>query len=466
MSKELIGRVHEQTILNQIMNSNQADLIAITGRRRVGKTFLIKSYFKKQMDFEMSGILNASTEQQLQNFSFCLKQKKIPQNWLEAFFQLSKKLDRIRNSRKIVVFIDEFPWLDTHKSNFLAAFDWFWNSWAVSKNIVVVICGSAASWMINKVLNNKGGLHNRVTQRIHLEPFNLQETELYLRSKKITLSRHQIIQLYMALGGIPHYLNAVQKGQSAAQNIHRICFENQGLLVNEFENLYQALFKNSKLHTDIVFALASKRKGLNRAEILKLIKSKDGGTFSKTLAELEWSGFISSYLPFDKSKKDTLYRLSDEYSLFYIRFMHRKKNVNWQQLAESPTWKAWSAYSFETLCMKHLPEMKKALGIASVYTEVSSFFRKGNADGPGTQIDLLLDRKDQVINLIEVKFLDKPFVMTKAYADELRLKMALFKQLSKTRKSIFLTMITSYGIIPNQHSIGFVQQELKQDDFF
>lgn len=471
MAKEIIGRVDEQAILKQITSSNQADLLAITGRRRVGKTYLVKSYFHNKLDFEFSGILNATTEQQLQSFSYCLsknntKKQINPNNWLEAFHLLSKKLNRIQKSRKIVVFIDEFPWLDTHKSSFLAAFDWFWNSWAVNKNILIIICGSAASWMITKIINNKGGLHNRVTKRIHLEPFTLHETELFLRKKGVILSRYQIIQLYMTMGGIPHYLNAVQKGESAAQNIHRIFFEKNGLLVNEFDNLYSALFKNSKQHIEIIFALAGKRKGLTRNEILDSSKSKDGGTFSKVLQELEWSGFISSSLPYNKTKKDTLYRLSDEYSLFYINFIYRQKNINWQQLSETPRWKSWSGYAFETLCMKHVSKLKEALGVAAVYTEIGSFYKKGTKNTEGTQIDLLLDRKDQVINLIEVKFLDKPFILTKSYADELRKKMAVFKQSTQSRKTIFVTLVSTFGIMPNQHSIDLIQQTVKQDDFF
>lgn len=471
MSKEIIGRLDEKAVLKQIYSSKQADLVAITGRRRVGKTYLVKSYFQNKIDFEFSGVLNGTTEQQLQSFSYCLrknsnKKQNPPANWMEAFYLLSKKLNRIQNSRKIVIFIDEFPWLDTHKSNFIPAFDWFWNNWAVNKNVLIMICGSAASWMITKIINNKGDLHNQVTKHIHLQPFTLSETELFLRKKNVVLSRYQIIQLYMAMGGIPRYLNDVQKGESASQCIHRLFFEKNGLLTNEFDNLYRALFKNANLHIDIVFALSTKRMGLTRNEILSASKAKDGGTFSKTLAELEWSGFISSYLPYNKTKKDTLYRLSDEYSLFYIKFIYRQKNINWQQLAETPRWKSWSGYAFETLCMKHVNKLKEALGIPAVYTEISSFYKKGSADEEGTQIDLLLDRKDQIINLIEVKFLDKPFVITKAYADELRKKAAIFKQSTRTKKTIFITLVSSFGILPNQHSMDLIQQEVKQDAFF
>lgn len=473
MNKIIVGRKEEQEILQDILSSRSAELLAVTGRRRVGKTYLVKSFFADNMDFEFSGILNADTRQQLQNFSLSLarhaksrKKHEVPENWLEAFHGLASYLQSLKKRKKLVVFIDELPWLDTHKSQFLAAFDWFWNSWASGRNIVVVICGSAASWMLNKVINNRGGLHNRVTKRLHLEPFTLGETEAFLRHKGVSLSRQHIIQLYMVLGGIPHYLKEVKKGQSAMQNISRICFEKNGLLLNEFDNLYKALFADAKLHTDIIFALASKRKGLTRGEILAKTKLKDGGTFSKVLSELEWSGFIASYAPFQKVKKETLYRLSDEYSLFYIKFMHRKKNVNWAQLSSSQTWKIWSGYAFETLCMKHVSKIKEALGIAGVYTETSAFVGRGGRDRDGVQIDMLLDRNDQVINLCEIKYHETPFVITKAYAADLRQKMALFQSETKTRKTLFLTMVTLFGLIQNEHGIGLVQQEIRADALF
>jgi uncharacterized protein len=473
MEKVIIGREEEQRMLTEIIAANGADMLAVTGRRRVGKTYLIKTFFENQMHFEFSGILNADNEQQLQSFAIALAKqsgkstaKAIPANWLEAFRQLADYLDSLKRVKKRIVFIDELPWLDTHKSKFLMALDWFWNSWASNKNILVIICGSAASWMASKIINNRGGLHNRVTKRMHLQPFTLSETAAYLKYRGITLSHYHILQLYMTLGGIPHYLKEIKKGQSAAQNINRICFEKNGLLVNEFDNLYNALFVNAKQHTSIIEALASKQKGLSRTEILTATKLKDGGSFSKLLRELEQSDFIAAYYPFDKVKKETLYRLVDEYSLFYLKFIRNKKNINWMQLSATPAYKIWSGYTFENTCMKHIDKIKAALGIASVYTEQSSFIYKGNVAADGTQIDLLIDRKDNVINICEAKFYDKPFSITKAYAAELRNKMRIFQERTKTRKSLFLTILSAYGLVQNEHSIGFVQQEVTMESLF
>lgn len=469
----IIGRQEEQLILADIYNSKGADMLAITGRRRVGKTFLIRTYFHNKIHFELNGILHATLAQQLQHFDMAFAKSKPGKrktlstpNWLNAFEQLAKHLDSLRTKKKLLIFIDELPWLDTHRSGFLAAFDWFWNSWASRKNILVIICGSASSWMTSKIINNRGGLHNRVTKRLHLKPFTLAETAAFLQHKQVKLSHYQILSLYMALGGIPHYLKEVKKGQSAAQNINRICFAPNGLLVNEFDNLYHALFNNAKQHMAIIFALASKSKGMSRAELLEATGFSDGGSFTQLLTALEQSDFISANAPFNKVKKETLYRLTDEYSLFYIRFMRNKKNVNWLQLSALPTYKTWSGYAFENICIKHIDVLKQALGISNVYTELSSLYFKGNKLQKGAQIDLLIDRKDQVINICEAKFTDKPFVITRAYATELQQKLAVFQQRTGTRKTLFLTMITPIGLLQNQYSIGLVQQEIAVENLF
>ena len=472
MDKTIIGREPEQAMLAELEASVATDMLAITGRRRVGKTWLVKTFFEGRMHFEFSGVLNAGNEEQLQSFALALAKhsgKRIrtaPADWMTAFTMLAAHLEKIKRSKKLFVFIDELPWLDNHKSGFLMGLEWFWNSWAYGRNILLIICGSAASWMRSKIINNRGGLHNRVTKRMHLQPFTLTETAAFLKHKGIALSQYDMMHLYMALGGIPHYLKEIKKGQSAAQNINRICFEKNGLLINEFDNLYNALFTDAKQHISIIQALASKQKGLSRVEILKASKLKDGGTFSKLLEELEQSDFITVHYPYGKVKKEALYRLVDEFSLFYLKFIHKKKNINWQQLSATPAYKTWSGYAFENICFKHIDKIKAALGVASVYTEQSSFYYKGSSSQPGTQIDLLIDRSDHVINICEAKFYDRAFSLDKKYAAGLRETMRIFKERSKTKKSLFLTFITSFGMVPNSNSIGFVQQEVTMESLF
>lgn len=476
--EQLIGRTAEIEILNKALNSNTAEMISVIGRRRVGKTFLIKTVYKNYLAFSITGVQNTPLNEQLSNFIYLLQDLtgskipyKTPNNWMEAFQLLidflKKKAEQ--TNKKTVVFFDELPWLASQRSGFLRGLSFFWNSWAVDQNIIVVLCGSAASWMIKKVVQHTGGLHNRITRRIYLEPFTLKETEVFLESRNIYFDRYQIVQMYMAMGGIPHYLKEIEHGKSATQNINQICFSKNGLLRDEFLKLYPSLFNNSENHIAIIKALAEKRIGLTRKALTETAKIPEGGTTQRALEELEQSGFISIYQPFGKKKKEKLYRLTDEYSLFYLQFIDGKifqETEIWDKLTQTQIYKTWSGYAFESTCLKHIENIKKALQIGGVYSEVSSFFKKGTAEASGVQIDLLIDRNDHVINIFEIKFYNVPFVITKEYAQKLRMKMSLFQSFSKTKKQIFLSMITTFGIVQNSHSLGLIHHNLTIDDLF
>lgn len=476
MPDTLIGRKEEQVILQEAFISQRAEMVAVFGRCRVGKTFLIKQTYQNHIAFEVTGMPGLNNKAQLQNFSNQLAlfsqssvPVKTPGNWLEAFFILTKFLDQQPGDQKRVVFFDEVPWLAGTKSGFITGLGWFWNSWAETRNIVVVICGSAASWMIQKIVNDRGGLHNRITKRVFLEPFTLSETETYLQSHNIFYNRYQILQIYMAIGGIPHYLNEVKAGKSASQNINDICFAKNGLLRDEFSPLYAALFANAESHIAVVRALAQSRQGLTRPAIVKNAQLPEGGNTSKVLEELEQSGFITSYYPFGKRKKDMLYRLTDEYSLFYLRFIEHNKDSGsetWNQLGQTPTAKTWSGYAYENTCLKHLPNIKKALGIAGVYTQASTFLHKGNEEEKGAQIDLVLDRNDQIINLFEIKFYNTEFTLSEADAKVLRNQMWTFKEKTKTKKHLMIVLLTTFGMEHNKHSLGLVEKVLTMDDLF
>jgi uncharacterized protein len=393
----------------------------------------------------------------------------VPSSWSEAFYILSQHIERIKTKENCVIFLDEFPWMDTRKSDFLSAFEYFWNSWAVKQpKIVIVICGSAASWMIKNIVRNKGGLHNRITRRIRLLPFKLEEVELYLKSRSIILDRYQILQLYMVMGGIPYYLKSVKKGESTAQTIDHACFSKDGILTGEFELLYQSLFENPENHLAIVKALASNGKGMSRNQIIVSMDISSGGRTSTYLEELEESGFISSYVKFDNKQKDTLYRLTDEFSLFYLKFIRGKKQINdgmWQKISLMPTWRSWSGFAYENICLKHIVQIKKALGIAAVHTTSSAWNNVPGKGEQGAQIDLLIDRADHSISVCEMKFSESEFIITKGYSDELKRKLAVFKEKTKTRKTIFLSMITTYGVKVNDYS-GMVDNDLSMEILF
>jgi len=470
---KLIGRKKELETLKSLLNSNKSEFIAVYGRRRVGKTFLIPSAFNQQFAFQVSALANATLSQQLTNFHIAL-QKVYPaiersptSDWFSAFQQLIAYIESVKETPK-VIFFDELPWFDTQASAFIQALEHFWNSWASARNdIILIVCGSAASWMINKLINNKGGLYNRVTKRIKLAPFSLNECELFLNSKSTVLDRYQIIQLYMAFGGIPFYWDEVMPGKSAAQNINEICFSENGLLRNEFPNLFRSLFNNYQKHEAVINALTQKAKGLSRDEIINSTGLPNAGSTTKILTELEESGFIRKYTPFGKKSRNSLYQLSDFYSLFYQRFIKNSLTINqdnWLTFIDSPKYRVWSGYAFEQVCLHHLPQIKQALGISGVQTSVSAWRSKSKMEG--AQIDLVIDRRDQVINLCEMKYSINPFTIDNKYAEELRNKTGVFKSETNTRKSVFLTMITTFGLKSNSYSTGLVQNDLKMDILF
>ncbi|MEL7020506.1 MAG: ATP-binding protein, partial [Bacteroidota bacterium] len=359
---KLTGRSVEIKILQEALASEEAEMISIIGRRRVGKTFLVQEIYQDQIAFEISGIQNANATEQLRNFRerliefFPAATIEPLRDWLEAFFMLIRLLRQQKTTEKRVIFFDEVPWMATHKSGFLKGLSHFWNSWAVRNQVVVVLCGSAASWMINKVLRNKGGLHNRVTRRIRLRPFSLAETKTYLEQRSVYLDHYQLLQIYMVMGGIPHYLKELKAGRSATQNINRICFSEEGLLRDEFQSLYPALFQQSEYHVIIIRALATKQHGMNRKELLAATKLPDGGRVTQVLDELYQSGFITSYPPYGKRKRGQLYRLTDEYSLFYLRFIEQnlQNPPSWTSLSQMQAYKIWCGYAYENICLKHI----------------------------------------------------------------------------------------------------------------
>ena len=458
------------------MTSPSAELIAVFGRRRVGKTFLIRSVYRKQLVFELSGVHNASAGEQLLNFSQAMALAiglpapiVAPKNWTEAFWVLKEFLTPVLKKRKTVIFFDEFPWLSSHKSGFLSAFEYFWNQWASQQtNLVVAICGSAATWMIKKVVNSRGGLHNRLTRKIRLLPFTLNETEQYLKSNGAHFDRYQILTIYMAMGGVPHYLKEIKKRESATQCIDKLYFTKDGLLATEFTNLYKSLFENAEKHISVVRALAEKPSGLTRNEIIVACRLQSGGSTTTLLEELVESGFIAAYLPFQKNANERIYKLSDEYTLFYLKFVENSRATGsgtWMKKSATQSWKSWSGYAFEGICLKHNGNIKQALGISGVYAEVSTW-RYAPKAGKGAQIDLLLDRDDVVISICEMKFSTAEFVIDKSYASEMHEKLNIFRTESKTRKSLFLVIVTTYGLRNNIYSTGLVQNVVTMDDLF
>ena len=467
----IIGRRNEQNELQRYMESDSSEFVAIYGRRRVGKTFLVRQFFNNRFDFCLTGLANSNMSSQLLNFQFSMKEAgfidaPLAGNWLIAFQQLKLLIEQSTAPKK-TIFLDELPWIDTAKSDFISALEHFWNGWAAHRtDILLIVCGSSTSWMMDKLLNNKGGLHNRITSRLKIHPFTLLECKLYIQSMEIAWEEFQIVECYMILGGIPFYWSLLKKGLSLSQNIDQLLFRDNGTLHNEFSNLYAALFKKSEKYIQVIEVLSKKSKGMTRNELISLVKEKSGGGLSKLLEDLENCGFIRSYFPIDKKVKDKIYQLIDFYSLFYFHFIqstHISNDNYWSSMIDSPLHKTWSGYAFEQVCLTHIFQIKNSLGISGVHCNIASWRSKETE--PGAQIDLLIDRNDGVINLCEMKYSAYPYTIDKKYAETFRNKIGAFKQETQSRKSIFLTMITTYGIKQNEYA-GMVQNQLTLSELF
>ena len=472
---EMTGREKEAALLRSFTEMDRSIFAAVYGRRRVGKTFLIRSVFEGRFTFQLTGIAQVETKQQLANFHASLvryfplfEDRPVANDWFQAFQYLISALESIQEPGKKIVFLDELPWLDTPHSIFISALEHIWNSWASARSdVILIVCGSAASWMINELINNTGGLYNRVTHQIALEPFTLAECEAFFRAKSPGFDRYQLLQLYMVFGGIPFYLEAIDTGKSATQNINDLCFAPQGRLRREFGRLYASLFKKADKHIAVVEALAQKSKGLQRGELLKAARLPDGGSATAILRELEESNFIRKYQAYGKKKQKAIYQLADFYSFFYLRFLKNRNRLDedfWIKGVDTPEVRAWSGYAFEQVCLSHLRQIKNALGIGSVQTQSSVW--SGSDGTESAQIDLVIDRRDQVVNLCEIKFSIRPFTIDKTYAENLRRKIGIFKASTKTSKAAWLTFITTFGLTTNVHAQSLVRQSLTMDALF
>ncbi len=473
----LIGRKKEVAILNDSLNSGKSEMIVVYGRRRVGKTFLIKQVLNEKIDFDMTGVKGGSLKDQLEIFTEKLSEKGFgtlvdekPKSWLKAFSLLKRYLKEKKGDERKVIFLDELSWIATPKSKFLGMLGHFWNDWALYNNVFLILCGSAASWMIDKVINDKGGLHNRATQYLPIQPFTLNETEQFFKARKIKANHYEMVQTYMAFGGIPFYLDLLKPQESIPQNIDRLCFDDSGFLKNEFGRVFQSLFDKPESHIAVVKALGTKWKGLTRQEVAKVTKLPNGGGLTRTLNELEKSAFIKTYYPFGKKKKGKLYRLTDNFALFHLRFISNKKLSNQRgiflKLFKQADFKTWTGYAFENICMTHLPQIAKALRIEYILHEFSSFRFKGNESMKGIQIDLLVEREDRVINLFEIKFSNSEYRLTPEYKKKLEERSEIFAQITKTKKSIFTALITTYGLENKADQSDVVQHVLTFDDLF
>ena len=469
----LISRNKEKKTLLESLQAEDSQFIAVYGRRRVGKTYLIRQTYDKKLTFEHSGLANAGRKEQIQAFAASIKRAGLevpvmPTNWLDAFELLKDLVEKAGDNKK-VLFIDELSWMDTQKSGLLIALENFWNGWASARNdVVLVVCASATSWMLDKIIHNKGGLYNRLSCQIHLKPFKLYECEEYLKSKGISISRYDILEMYMAIGGIPYYWSLMKKGRSVAQNIDAMFFADDAPLRDEFKYLYASLFKNPQNYIDIVSTLAKKKTGLLRNEIAEATGIPNSGFLTKMLDELICCGFIRKYTVLGKKTKDALYQLIDFYTLFYYQFLQKKRDEHyWTIRTDTSVRNTWCGLAFERVCFDHVNEIKAGLGISGVLTEVHSWAAKADKGSgtKGAQIDMVIVRNDRIINLCEMKYSISEYMFTGKDDESLRNKIMALKTACKTRSSVHPVLVTTYGLKEGMYS-GRIQAVIKMDDLF
>ena len=482
----LIGRENEIEALNDLYESGSAELVALYGRRRVGKTFLVDETFGERISFRHAGLSpvdeahdkegrrKSRMKDQLRHFHRSLAMQgmggcKVPESWLEAFYMLEDFLmEKADGNGRKLVFLDEVQWLDTPRSGFMTGLEAFWNGWACHRHdVMLIVCGSSSSWVLDKVIDNRGGLYGRVTYQIRLEPFSLHECERFLESNGIIMSRYDITQAYMMLGGIPYYLRYLKRGMSLAQNIDDLLFARTAQLRGEFDRLFSSLFANPDVMRSIVVALGERNRGLTRQELIRKSGVADGGELSRFLKALESGFFIMRYVSFGGGKRQELYKLSDPFCIFWLRFVRGSegKPMSWTNIADSGAVNAWRGYAFENACWNHVGQIKSALGISGVSTSESLWSKKGSEEERGAQIDLIIARKDNVVNMCEIKFTSDEFAVTKDYHFVLVGRKQMLQELVPKKAVVHSTLITTYGLKYNEYSGDFVRV-ITMDDLF
>ena len=471
--EQIIGRKKEIKQLTEYYHSGKAEFVAVYGRRRIGKTYLVHNLFRDGFAFEMSGSIDAPAETQLANFGYALREygdscQAIPANWTEAFEALKQLLKSKLSGKRLLVFIDELPCLDTRKSGFLQAFEHFWNGWASQQSeIMLIVCGSATSWMITNLIDSHGGLHNRITHEMYLAPFCLGETEELLQANGFTWSRLSILQIYSIMGGVPYYLSLLDKSQGVEANVDRLFFSDHAELKREYGRLYASLFKNSEIYMKVIEALASCKQGLTRKEIAEKLKLPSGGTLTKVIRELINCDFVRGYNTRERKikQKDQIYQLMDLYTLFYMQFCHPSSTdtAYWTHQMGKPRQNTWYGLAFERICMLHIPQIKHQLGIDQIYTEYYSWRSKQSV--PAAQIDLLIERADNLVNLCEIKYSQMPYTITKEEDMCIRNRIADFVGETGIRHGVLTTLITTFGLRQSPYS-SVVQVQLTMDDLF
>lgn len=469
-SPTIIGREEELATISRLYTSERSEFLALYGRRRVGKSFLIEEAMENKFTFMTVGLfikvdkddaekVESYRQQQLRHFYSSLLEYGLPEegnpaptNWLDAM-NLLKKLLLSKRSRRKVVFIDELPWLaGPQSSELVSELGFFWNQWARKrKDILLIVCGSATSWMIDNVIREYEGLYGRVTETIALKPFTLAECERYWEKRGFHLSRYEVALTYMVIGGVPYYMDSFRPDRTMADNINTIYF-NKDKARQEFKDVYAGLYSSSEVYINVIRQLGKRFYGMSRTELLEALDKKGGGNFSDVLENLIDSGIIRSYTLYGSPRKQTVYQLMDFFTLFYLRFCENTDFTSWRSVQRSKPFYSWAGNSFELLVVEHIQQLADALRIKEYATPFS--WSGDTPDGDEAQIDLVIPATAERADYIcEMKFSEGKYILKEEDADDITRHIEALKNSSihKLSHSIYVVLVTSFGVTESKH---------------
>lgn len=416
--KRFVGRELELKKLRAIGEADEPSIVVVYGRRRVGKTELLEQAFRHRNILKFEGIEGLSEKDQYANAMRQLAKyvgedlltKVQITSWSE-FFDL---VARYTKEGTWTIYLEELQWLANYESKLLSELKYAWdNQFRRNPKLLLILCGSAPSFMLEKVVHSKA-LYNRSQHEIHLQELSISETKLFLKNR----SDREIFNAYLSVGGIPEYLKWVDKESSVFQGLCTHAFTSGSFFSREFEKIFTSSLANNKHYREIIETL-SRCKFLSREELAEKLKLTSGGTLSILLTDLEKCGFISKYCPYNLSNSSNVirYAIADNYLHFYFNFIRpiqsKIENGDYNEVPQSAikmdSYAKWLGFAFERWCRKYSRVIAKILGFSGVqYRSGAYFSRATNKKDPGYQIDLVFDRADKVYTICEMKYLQSP----------------------------------------------------------
>ena len=493
----MIGRKKEIKLLNEICDLEESSLVAIYGRRRIGKTYLVNHMFKKYRQdclfFEFTGAYDGDKRGQIDNFIdqvyewFYVEPSFEIKSWSDAFRFLKRTIDKEIKKRdsneKVIVFLDEVPWIDrSNKGGFLSALGYFWNTWCEPReNVVLILCGSNSSWIRDKILKNaRGSLYQRVTHQISMYPFDLKETKAYLLEQKgFMIDNKTVTDIYMIFGGVAKYLSFLNPNESSAENIDRVFFSIHGSMYREYDELFSSLFADkSDYYKSVIELLCTRRSGFSLSDISKAFNEKLGGKLRLAIAELEECGFIKGLSKYGNSVRGVNYMIVDPYILFHHKWIKgfsrndiaTLPNNYWLHKSSSQSYAVWSGYAFEIVVMVNIRLYLNAIGRLGFFSGVYHWQHMAKSeDEQGAQIDMVVNYGNNIFDILECKYYNSEYVISKEYAKNIKNKLSMFKKYglySKQKSELRLVFLTSYGVKMNAEAHSLNISRVCLDDLF